>query len=56
MVTDLLETTMEGEKTVQETADFFARRTESVDAAGIAGLVQRQTESVFGRVNVEYIM
>ena len=47
---------MEADKAVPETANFFARRTESVDAAGIAGLVGRQTEAVFGRVNVEYIM
>ena len=40
----------------KETANFFARRTESVDAAGIANLVQRRTETVFGRVNVEYVM
>lgn len=39
-----------------ETEDFFARRTESVDASGIASLVQRRTETVFGRINVEYIM
>ena len=40
----------------REAANFFARRTESVDATGIAALVQRRTEAVFGRVNVEYIM
>ena len=40
----------------RETENFFARRTESVDAAGIASLVQRRTETVFGRINVECIM
>jgi hypothetical protein len=47
---------MADEKDIPETANFFARRTESVDAAGIASLVQRRTETVFGRVNVEYII
>lgn len=43
-------------KDIPETANFFVRRTESVDAAGIANLVQRRTKTIFGRVNVEYIM
>jgi hypothetical protein len=40
----------------REAENFFARRTESVDASGIASLVQRRTETVFGRINVEYII
>ena len=35
---------------------FIARRTESVDARSIESLVNKSTEIVFGRVNVEYIM
>jgi len=33
-----------------------ARRTESVDAAAIAKLVQSSTEQVFGRVNIVNLM
>ena len=39
-----------------ETENFFARRTESLDAPGISKLVRRNTESVFGKINVDYIM
>lgn len=38
------------------TENCSARRTESVDAAAIAALIKRSTESVFGRINVDYIM
>lgn len=47
---------MEDSSGLPETANYVARRTESVDAAGIASLVKRRTEAVFGRINVEYIM
>ena len=35
---------------------FIARRTESVDAEGIAKLIRRITEDVFGRINVDHLM
>ena len=51
-----MEPELEEKKELPETANFFARRTEALDAAGIASLVQRRTEAVFGRINVDYIM
>ena len=39
-----------------ELEDVLARRTESLDAAGISLLVRRSTEAVFGRTNVENTM
>lgn len=44
------------EKEESDSESFVARRTESVDAQGIAKLVKRATESVFGRINVENVM
>lgn len=41
---------------VQNEESFIARRTESLDAQKIAELVTKQTESVFGRTDVEDIM
>lgn len=35
---------------------FTARRAESIDAEGVAVLVNRQTEAIFGRVNPDEIM
>ena len=35
---------------------FIARRTESVDAEGIANLINRSTEDIFGRINVDHLM
>jgi len=45
---------MEAEGAASE--DFIARRTESLDAYGIAKLVKRPTEAVFGRINAESII
>ena len=39
-----------------QSESFIARRTESLDAEKIANLVTRNTETVFGRVDVENIM
>ena len=39
-----------------QSENFIARRTESLDADKIAELVTKQTEKVFGRINVESIM
>lgn len=35
---------------------FTARRTESVDSEGVATLMRRQTESIFGRLNPDEVM
>ena len=35
---------------------FVARRAELIDSEGISKLVKRQTENVFGRLNVEDVM
>ena len=39
-----------------EEESFIARRTESVDAKGVAKLISRSTEAVFGRINVDHLM
>lgn len=39
-----------------QSESFIARRTESLDAEKIAGLVTKHTETVFGRIDVENIM
>ena len=35
---------------------FVARRTESVDAEGISKLLNKNSEAVFGRINVDHLM
>ena len=39
-----------------EEEPFVARRTESVDAGGISKLIRRNTEAIFGRINIDHLM
>lgn len=43
-------------ESTSEEESFIARRTESVDAEGISKLLTRTSETVFGRINVDYLM
>jgi len=36
--------------------NFIARRSESLDAEKISEMISRQTESIFGRTDVEMVM
>ena len=40
----------------EEEVSFFARRTESIDAEGVSKLLTRNTEAVFGRINIDHVM
>lgn len=48
---------MADQEVVDKTGEpFIARRAEFLDSAAIAQLVQKQAESVFGRVNIDNVM
>ena len=40
----------------REDRSFMVRRAESLDSEGVARLIKRQTEALFGRVNVDDVM
>ena len=40
----------------EDSEPYTARRAESLDATGVQLLLKRQTEAVFGRVNVDNVM